>query len=243
MTREPVLLWGECLEQMRAIPDGSIDMVMCDLPYGTTQNKWDCPIDLTLLWPEYWRVCKKGAPVVLMAQTPFDKVLGVSQIDYLKYEWIWEKTAATGFLNAKKSPLKAHENVLVFCQSQPLYRPQMTEGHVIKRVNTTHTNHSSNYGKQMTRAPYESTERYPRSVQKFAKDNRLLNQHPTQKPLALMEYLIRTYTNPGDTVLDNTMGSGTTGVAAVNTGRNFIGIERDADYFCIAAERIYGAMK
>jgi site-specific DNA-methyltransferase (adenine-specific) len=243
------LYLGDCLEVMRHLPDASVDMVLCDLPYGTTQNAWDSPIDLPMLWDEYWRIAKPSAPVVLTAQSPFDKVLGVSQIQYLKYEWIWEKTAATGFLNSKKSPLKAHENVLVFCRRQPLYRPQMTAGHVIKRVKTTHTNHSANYGKQMTRAPYESTERYPRSVQVFAKDNRLLNQHPTQKPVALMEYLIRTYTNAGDTVLDNTMGSGTTGVACIRSGRKFIGIERDLDedgnrlgYFDIAHKRIADAI-
>ncbi len=240
--KEPQLIWGDCLEEMKAIPDGSVDMVLCDLPYGTTQNKWDSVICLTALWLHYWRVAKINAPIVLLAQTPFDKVLGVSALSELRYEWIWEKTAATGFLNAKKSPLKAHENILVFYRKPPTYNPQMTAGHVIKRVSVTHTNHSSNYGKQMTREPYESTERYPRSVQKFAKDNRLAKEHPTQKPVALMEYLIRTYTNEGDTVLDNTMGSGTTGVACVNTGRSFIGIERDPDYFHICCERIYGAM-
>lgn len=238
---QPILMPGACEELMPWIADSSVDMVLCDLPYGTTQNKWDSLIDLTWLWPQYWRVCKPGAVIVLTAQTPFDKVLGCSQIEHLKYEWIWEKTAATGFLNAKKAPLKAHENVLVFCKRQPTYNPQMTDGHVIKRVNVTHTKDSPNYGKQMTREPYESSERYPRSVQKFAKDNRLLKQHPTQKPVALMEYLIRTYTKPGDTVLDNTMGSGTTGVAAVNTGRNFIGIERDPEYFRIAEQRIQEA--
>lgn len=236
------LMKGDCLEIMKLIPDGSVDMVLCDLPYGTTQNKWDCPIELLRLWPEYWRVCKSDAAIVLTAQSPFDKVLGCSQLGHLKYEWIWEKTAATGFLNAKKAPLKAHENVLVFYKKLPTYNPQMTNGHTIKRVSVTHTNHSPNYGRQMTREPYESTERYPRSVQKFAKDNRLANEHPTQKPVALMEYLIRTYTNEGDTVLDNTMGSGTTGVACANTGRNFIGIERDDKYFAIAKQRIEDAM-
>lgn len=235
---QPLLMNGDCLEMMSWIPDGSVDMVLCDLPYGTTQNKWDSVVPLAPLWAQYWRVAKESAPIVLLAQTPFDKVLGVSALSELRYEWIWEKTAATGFLNAKKAPLKAHENILVFYRKPPQYDPQMTAGHVIKRVAATHTNHSSNYGKQMTRKPYESTERYPRSVQKFAKDNRLTNEHPTQKPVALMEYLIRTYTNPGDTVLDNTMGSGTTGVAAVNTGREFIGIERDDKYFAIAQQRI-----
>lgn len=227
---------------MKLIPDGSVDMVLCDLPYGTTQNKWDSVIPLDRLWTQYWRIAKVDAAIVLTAQTPFDKVLGVSCIEQLRYEWIWEKTAATGFLNAKKSPLKAHENVLVFYKNAPTYNPIMTDGHVIKRVKVTHTNHSENYGKQMTREPYESSSRYPRSVQKIAKDNRLLNQHPTQKPVALMEYLIRTYTDTGETVLDNTMGSGTTGVACVNTGRNFIGIERDPAYFEVARQRIYDAL-
>ncbi|QJD55202.1 putative site-specific DNA-methyltransferase [Pseudomonas phage MR14] len=234
----PWLMQGDCLEMMKLIPDGSVDMVLCDLPYGTTQNKWDSVIPLELLWAQYWRVAKTSAAVVLLAQTPFDKVLGVSALNELRYEWIWEKTAATGFLNAKKAPLKAHENILVFYRKPPRYDPQMTAGPVIKRVSVTHTNHSSNYGKRMIREPYESTERYPRSVQKFAKDNRLANEHPTQKPVALMEYLIRTYTNPGDTVLDNTMGSGTTLVAAVNTGRFGIGIERDDKYFAIASGRV-----
>jgi site-specific DNA-methyltransferase (adenine-specific) len=237
------LMLGECLEMMRGIPDGSVDMVLCDLPYGTTQNRWDCPIELLELWPEYWRVCKQNAAIVLTAQTPFDKILGASQIGHLKYEWIWEKTAATGFLNAKKSPLKAHENVLIFYRRQPVYNPAMTSGHTIKRSNASYANHGENYGKASSvRAAYESTERYPRSVQKFAKDNRLKNQHPTQKPVALMEYLIRTYTNEGMTVLDNCMGSGTTGVACVNTGRNFIGIEMDEKYFQIAKDRIEGRL-
>jgi len=234
---------GDCLEMMRRIPDGSVDMVLCDLPYGTTQNKWDCPIDLEKLWPEYWRVCKASAAIVLTAQTPFDKVLGCSQLGHLRYEWIWEKTAATGFLNAGKAPLKAHENVLVFYKKQPMYNPEMTQGHTIKRLNASVASHGSNYSKAVSvREPYESSARYPRSVQKFAKDNRLKNQHPTQKPVALMEYLIRTYTSPGDKVLDNTMGSGTTGVAAVNTRRDFIGIELDPAYFEIARQRIYDAL-
>lgn len=236
------LMQGNCLEMMKLIPDGSVDMVLCDLPYGTTQNKWDCPIDLEKLWPEYWRVCKASAAIVLTAQTPFDKVLGVSQINNLRYEWIWEKSAATGFLNAKKAPLKAHENIMVFYRRLPTYNPEMTAGHTIKRVNASFASHGENYSKSSSvRGPYESTQRYPRSVQKFAKDNRMLNQHPTQKPVALMEYLIRTYTNEGMTVLDNCMGSGTTGVACINTGRRFIGIEMDSEYFQVAKARIEAA--
>jgi DNA modification methylase len=236
-----LLLHGDCLKLMPTLPDASVDMILCDLPYGTTQNKWDSVIPLDLLWPQYWRIAKPGTPIVLMAQTPFDKVLGVSCIGQLRYEWIWEKTAATGFLNAKKAPLKAHENVLVFYRQQPTYNPTMTKGAVIKRVNASYANHGDNYGKSNSvRGPYESTQRYPRSVQKFAKDNRMLSQHPTQKPVALMEYLIRTYTNPGDVVIDNCMGSGTTGVACVNTGRDFIGMEQDEKYFELAFKRIMG---
>src|SRR6201988_1396989 len=208
------LFLGDCLELMKVVPDASVDMVLCDLPYGTTQNRWDSIIPLDLLWREYWRISKPAAPIVLTAQTPFDKILGASCVDRLRYEWIWEKTAATGFLNAKKAPLKAHENVLVFYRRQPTYNPLMTSGHTIKRVNASYAGHGDNYGKgSSVRAPYESTNRYPRSVQRFAKDNRLLGLHPTQKPVALMEYLILTYTNEGDTVMDNCMGSGTTGVA------------------------------
>ena len=244
------LMKGDCLDLMSDLPDASVDLILCDLPYGTTQCAWDSVIDLGKLWPEYWRIAKENAPIVLTAQSPFDKVLGMSAIAFLRYEWIWEKTAATGFLNSKKAPLKAHENVLVFSRKQPLYNPQMTAGHIIKRVNRSVASHGDNYGKSTSvREPYESTERYPRSVQKFAKDNRMLKQHPTQKPVALMEYLIRTYTNEGDLVLDNAMGSGTTGVACVNTNRRFIGIEKDTDaegnslgYFAIAQKRIEDAM-
>ena len=237
------LYQGNCLELMRELPDESVDMILCDLPYGTTQNKWDSALPLDVLWSEYWRIAKPNGAIVLTAQTPFDKVLGVSCIENLRHEWIWEKTAATGFLNAKKAPLKAHENVLVFYRRQPTYNPIMTAGHTIKRVKPSYADHGPNYGKaHSVRAPYESTERYPRSVQRFAKDNRMKAQHPTQKPVALMEYLIRTYSNEGDTVLDNCMGSGTTGVACLNTGRRFIGMELDAGYFDIAQRRILAAI-
>jgi site-specific DNA-methyltransferase (adenine-specific) len=247
---EPQLLLGDCLEVMRQLPDASVDMVLADLPYGTTQNKWDSVIPLEPLWLEYWRVLKANGAIVLTAQTPFDKILGVSCIDRLRYEWIWEKTAATGFLNSKKAPLKAHENVLVFYRQQPTYNPEMTDGHTIKRVNASIASHGDNYGKAVNiREPYESTQRYPRSVVKFAKDNRMQGLHPTQKPVALMRYLVLTYTNEGDTVLDNCMGSGTAGVACIETGRKFIGIEKDLDdqgnrlgYFEAAKQRIADAI-
>ncbi len=227
---------GDCLEQMPRIPDQSVDLVLCDLPYGTTRNKWDSVIPLEKLWAEYRRVCR-GA-IVLTAQPPFDKTLGASNLAMLKYEWIWRKSNPTGHLNAKKAPLKSHENVLVFYVSQPTYNPQ---GLVRKPVPTIRKggNNGTNYDKSDKDALQEF-EGYPRSVLDIPSEGKTV--HPTQKPVALMEYLIRTYTNEGDTVLDNTMGSGTTGVACMNTGRKFIGIERDPEYFSVARARILDAV-
>lgn len=234
------LRMGDCLELMRDIPDSSVDMILCDLPYGTTRNKWDSALDLQKLWVQYRRICR--GVIVLTAQTPFDKVLGCSNLPMLRYEWIWEKTHPTGHLNAKRAPMKAHENVLVFYERPPTYNPQKTKGHVrksaVKRQDNTTT-----YGRQdFEPLAYDSTERYPRSVMKFASDKQRSKLHPTQKPVALMEYLIRTYSNEGMTVLDNCMGSGTTGVACVNTGRRFIGMELDHVYFGIAEKRITDAL-
>jgi len=217
-----------------------VDMVLCDLPYGTTQNKWDSVIPFEPLWEQYWRVCR-GA-VVLTAQAPFDKVLAMSQLDCFRHEWIWEKTAGTGFLNAKKAPLKCHETVMVFGKSSLTYNPAMTDGHTIKRVNASVAVDSQNYGKQQSvRVPYCSTQRYPRDVIKFAKDNRLGKPHPTQKPVALFEYLIRTYTDPGMLVLDNCSGSGTTAIAAIQSDRRWLCIERDPEYFFKSMLRIQAA--
>lgn len=223
---------GDCLDIMADIADQSIDLILCDLPYGTTQNKWDSVIPFEILWEHYWRVCR-GA-VVLTAQTPFDKVLGASNIGMLRYEWIWHKTKATGHLNAKVQPMKNHENVLVFYKSLPAYNPQ---GLVRKTVPTIRKggNNGTNYGKSDKDAIQEF-ENYPRSILAIPSEGKTV--HPTQKPVALMEYLIRTYTNEGNTVLDNCMGSGTTGVACANTGRNFIGIEREKEYYHIARKRI-----
>lgn len=234
----PWLLLGDCLEKMKEIPDGSVDMVMCDLPYGTTQNKWDSVIPLEPLWREYRRVCKPNAAIVLTAQTPFDKVLGCSNLAMLKYEWIWNKTRATGHLNSKLAPMKDHENILVFYASPPTYNPQ---GLVRKAVPTIRKggDNGTNYGKSDKDAIQEF-ENYPRTTLRMPSEGK--TDHPTQKPVALMKYLIRTYTNEGETVLDNTMGSGTTGVACVNTRRRFIGIERDETYFAIAKKRIDDAL-
>lgn len=230
------LHFGDCLSVLPSLPDASVDLVLADLPYGTTRCAWDSVIPLEPLWREYRRVCS-GA-ILLFAQTPFDKVLGASNLRDLRYEWIWEKTNATGHLNAKKAPMKAHENVLVFYRKQPTYNPQKTDGHV-RKVAAKWGDGSPVYGKQVLDGKiYDSTERYPRSVQVFASDKQRSKLHPTQKPLALCEYLIRTYTNPGDTVLDNCMGSGTTGRACLNTGRNFVGIENDPSSFAVAQERL-----
>lgn len=230
------LMHGNCLELMRQLPNDSVDLILCDLPYGTTRNKWDSALPLDALWREYRRVCR-GA-IVLTAQTPFDKVLGASNLEMLRYEWIWQKTHSTGHLNAKRAPMKAHENVLVFYEKKPTYNPQMTHGHKRKTA-VKRQDESTVYGKQdFEPLAYDSTSRYPRSVLTFQSDKQRSNLHPTQKPVALMEYLIRTYTNLGDVVLDNCMGSGTTGVACLNTERRFIGMEMDDKYFQIAQKRI-----
>jgi site-specific DNA-methyltransferase (adenine-specific) len=224
---------------MKRIPAGAADMILSDLPYGSTQNKWDSVLPMDGLWAEYKRVIKRNGAIVLTAQSPFDKVLGCSNLPMLKYEWIWEKTSATGFLNAKRAPLKAHENILVFYQKPPVYNPQMTHGHNPVHSYTKHTEDGSNYGK--TSQGWKgggSTSRYPRSVLTFPTDKQKCAIHPTQKPVALFEYLIKTYSNEGDVILDSCMGSGTTAVACMNTGRSFIGFENDRQYYTAAEERI-----
>ena len=235
------LMKGDCLERMKEIESGSVDMILADIPFGTTRCKWDSIIPLELMWEQLKRIVKTNGAILLFAQTPFDKVLGCSNLDMLKYEWIWEKTAATGHLNAKKMPMKAHENILVFYKKLPTYNAQKTTGH--KPVNSYAKKQDSDgecYGKTSVASGGGNTDRYPRSIQIFSSDKQKSKLHPTQKPVALMEYLIKTYTNEGETVLDFTMGSGTTGVAAKSLNRNFIGIELDEKYFEIAKERING---
>lgn len=233
------LLQGDCLERMKEIPSGLVDMVMADLPYGTTQNKWDSVIPLAPLWAEYKRVCK-GA-IVLTAAQPFTSVLVCSNLEMFKYDWIWRKPKGTGHLNAKKQPMRDKEDILVFYREQPVYNPQFTSGTPYKdKAGKDHSASSSmtgSYGAYTNFREVNEGKRYPKQVLEFGVVERG-TEHPTQKPVALMEYLIRTYTIPGQTVLDNTMGSGTTGVACVNTGRSFIGIERDETYFQIAERRI-----
>ena len=229
---------GDCLELMKDIPNKSIDMVLCDLPYGTTRNKWDSVIPLDKLWKQYERIIKDNGAIVLFSQMPFSAELVHSNLKLFKYEWIWQKDNGTGFLNAKKMPLKIHENILVFYKKLPLYNPQMRTG--FKPYKCKQGRHSTNYGAYEQGHITESNgERYPIDIIEFKKDSGL---HPTQKPVALLEYLIKTYTNEGETVLDNCMGSGSTGVACVNTNRNFIGYELDEKYFEIAEKRINEAM-
>ena len=226
------LICGNCLEEMPKLPPASVDLILCDLPYGTTRNRWDSVLPLGLLWKLYETVLKPNGAVCLFAQTPFDKALGASNLKMLKYEWIWQKTQGTGHLNARRAPLKAHENILVFYKNQPPYNPQMTEGKPYKCVSGRG---SSNYDRQVNTLTVNTGYRYPTTVVRFNSDKGL---HPTQKPQALCEYLIKTYTEPGAVVLDNCMGSGTTGAAAVKLGRKFIGIEKDPKYFETAKQRI-----
>lgn len=211
-------------------------------PFGTTNCKWDTPIDLQQLWQHYERIIKDNGAIVLFGQAPFDKVLGVSNLQLLRYEWIWEKTAATGHLNAKKMPLKAHENILVFYKKLPVYNPQKTQGHKPVNSYTKYLdvqNKSEIYNKTSKEiSGGGNTDRYPRSVLQFASDKQKLNLHPTQKPLALCEYLIKTYSNEGDIILDNCAGSGTTLVAAENLNRKFIGIELEERYVEVIRKRL-----
>jgi site-specific DNA-methyltransferase (adenine-specific) len=223
---------GDCLEIMKEIPDGSVDMVLTDPPYGTTACKWDSIIPLEPMWEQLKRVIKPNGVIVMTASQPFTSILGASNIKDLRYSWVWEKTAATGHLNAKRMPMKNAEDVLVFYAKQPTYNPQD-----LKPLNkmVRRGNNGDCYGKSGSENFQEFTN-YPRTIQKFSSEGKTV--HPTQKPVALMEYLIKTYTNEGETVLDFAAGSGTTGVAAKNLNRNFIGIELDPEYFEIAKNRI-----
>lgn len=235
-----ILQQGDCLELMKNIPDKSVDMILCDLPYGTTRNKWDIVIPFVPLWEQYNRIIKDNGAIVLFGSGLFSAELMESNKKIWRYNLIWEKTQPTGFLNANKMPLRNHEDILVFYKKLPTYNPQKTDGHK-RKVSTAYQKanccKTENYGNHNL-SSYDSTERFPCSVVKFAKDIQTSALHPTQKPVALLEYLIRTYTNEGETVLDNCMGSGSTGVACANTNRDFIGIELGEKYFQIAKKRI-----
>ncbi|HCB3103472.1 TPA: site-specific DNA-methyltransferase [Klebsiella aerogenes] len=228
---------ADCFDVFPQIASGTVDLVCADIPYGTTRCRWDSVLDLPLMWEQLYRIVKPSAAIVLFSAQPFTSVLVNSNLRDWRSEWIWEKGNATGFLNAKKQPLRAHENIEVFYRRQPTYNPQFTHGHE-RRTSKRKTVNSECYGKALTLTKYDSTSRYPRDVQFFSSDKQTGNYHPTQKPLALVQYLIETYSNPGDTVLDFTMGSGTAGVACQQTERNFIGIEKDAAIYRTACQRM-----
>lgn len=233
------IIQGDCLEIMKQIPDKSIDMVLCDLPYGTTQCKWDTVIPFAPLWEQYARICI-GA-VVLTGSEPFSSLLRVSNLSLFKYDWIWEKSKATGHLDANRRPLKKHEIISVF-GNLSIYNPQ---GLVVKEKPTISKGDRGKKGVGSSGECYglankdaiQTHYNYPKSIIPFNVDMKA-EFHPTQKPVALFEYLIKTYTNPGDTVLDNCIGSGTTAIACINTGRNFIGIEKEEKYVKIAQDRV-----
>lgn len=233
---------GDCLELMKNIPDKSVDMMLCDLPYGTTsKNKWDTVIPISELWESYNRIIKDNAAVLLFGQPPFSSMLICSNRKMFRYEWIWYKSLPQGFLNSKRMPLRTTENISVFYKKLPKYNPQMRRGKPYNK-GLRKANSTSNYGDFGAGASGSNDgSRYPINVLHFSNGNHHNIFHPTQKPVPLLEYLIRTYTNEGDTVLDNCMGSGSTGVACVNTNRDFIGMELDENYFNIAKERIQGA--
>jgi site-specific DNA-methyltransferase (adenine-specific) len=234
------LMLGDCLERMKEIESGSVDMILTDPPYGTTACKWDSIIPLEPMWGQLKRIIKPNGAIVMTASQPFTSILTCSNLPMFRYDWVYDKPAGTGFFNAKKMPLRNHESILVFYSRLPTYNPQKTQGHKRKTA-VKKVVYSECYGKAFKKTSYDSTERYPRSIQRFNSEKQKSNLHPTQKPAALMEYLIKTYTNENETVLDFTMGSGSTGVAAKNLNRKFIGIELDEGYFEIAKERIENA--
>ncbi len=239
---------GDCFELIKGIPDGTVDCVITDPPYGTTDNKWDKKVDLVALWKELYRVAKPNAAFVFNGQMPFTVDLVNSNRKDFRYEWIWEKIQGTGFLNANKMPLKIHEQIVVFYRKLPTYNPQKWQGKPIS-FNRVSNSLSKNYNFNKP-IPYKNTTglRYPTDVIKCAHDALRYNStlknktlHPTQKPVSLIEYLIKTYTNPGEMVLDCFLGSGTTAVAAINTDRKYIGFEKEAEYIEMAKKRIEDA--
>ena len=243
------LMKGDCLELMKTIPDGSVDLILTDPPYGTTACKWDSVIDFDLMWAELKRIIKPNGAIVLFGSEPFSSALRMSNINQYRYDWVWVKNHTSGQFNAKRQPLRAYENVHIFYTEQPTYNPQMVERteDELKRLNyksNTRVSNNNIYGdiKSTDRNRFDHKLKYPKNtitdIKCVFNRSREKVAHPTQKPIELMEYLIKTYTDESETVLDFTMGSGSTGVACVNTNRKFIGIEMDDKYFAIAKERI-----
>ena len=239
------LLQGDCLELMKDIPDKSVDLILCDLPYGTTRNSWDEVIPFDKLWTQYNRIIKDNGAILLFAQGKFYINLVSSNMKLFRYDLVWDKQLISGFLNAKRMPLRQHEQIAVFYKHLPTYNPQFTEGKPLHSKGTAYKTKeltNNNYGefKATDDDRAGSTQKYPTSIVRFQKPHPSAVIHPTEKPIELLEWLIKTYTNEGDTVLDNCMGSGSTGVACKNTNREFIGMELDEKYFKIACDRIGG---
>lgn len=247
MTESVNLFYGDCLEIMKDIPDNSVDMILCDLPYGTTACKWDVIIPFDKLWEQYNRVIKDNGAIVLFGKQPFTSQLINSNLKMFKYELIWEKDKPTNFALANKQPMCYHENICVFYKKQPTYNKQMIEregkgawryNFDISHENRTIHGTTKKYAGKKEKSNYDVNFKNPKSILYYDTGKRQHLVHPTQKPISLCEWLIKTYTNEGEAVLDNCMGSGSTGVACVNTNRKFIGIELDEHYFGIAKERI-----
>lgn len=237
MNKNFTLYNGDCLEIMKDIPDRSIDMILCDLPYGMTNNKWDIPIPLDQLWTQYKRIIKENGAIILFGNQPFTSKLILSNEKWFRYTLVWEKNKFSDFLNAKRKPMKIHEDICIFYKKQPTYNIQYIQGDPYISWNTDNAvERQTNYGKHKSNIVKNEGTRLPTTVLKFKCKERPI--HPTQKPVDLCEWLIKSYSNEGDTILDNCMGVGTTGIACMNTGRKFIGIELDKKYFDIANEKI-----
>lgn len=236
---------GDCLEVMQDIDDRSIDCIICDLPYGITACKWDVVIPFEPLWEQYKRIIKPNGAICLFGSQPFTSALVMSNPKWFKYEWIWEKTMPTGFYNAKKQPMKAHENILIFGETSIKYNPQRTKALTLRSKNISKNTESSIYGIRTKKEWHEDGTRYPISRINFSNWNGNLfgksenkSKHNSAKPVALIEYLIKTYSQEGELILDNTAGSGTLAIAAINTNRRYICIEKDPHYFEVMRDRI-----
>ena len=230
------LIHGDCLIEMQNIPDKSIDAIIADLPYGTTRAKWDSVLDLDLLWKQYKRIIKHNGAIVLFASQPFTTTLINSNIKDFKYSLVWDKKMKVGMMNCKRMPLRQHEDIILFYKKQPTYNPQMTKGKM-RNKKIEPTKNFEVYG-QIKPIDNFNDDYYPSSILEFTNANQKDKEHTTQKPLSLMEYLVKTYTNENEIVLDNTMGSGTTGLACLKTNRQFIGIEKEKQYYDVAVRRL-----
>lgn len=230
----------DCLEGMKSVPDKSIDMILCDLPYGTTQNKWDSIIPIEELWTQYKRIIKDQGAIILFGQDKFTAMMMLSEPKLHRYNLIWNKILTSGFLNANRMPLRSHEDIMIFYKKMPKYNPQKVKGKKSHPKGSMNTNINNNYGhyNRVDNTDELGEMKHPKSILDFEKPHSSVCLHPTQKPVELCEWLIKSYSDEGETVLDNCMGSGTTAIAAINTGRNFIGFEKEEKYFEIANRRI-----